>query len=477
MLDEALRSSLDLPEPEDKRIPPAPPPLAKPPRAHYPDMTIPGLRPRLISQLSGSTIPTASLTCENVEDTRPHQRQRYVSSPTAGESSSSWLHRQSWDWGGVAHQLESGEVYPELDPATGLPVTPPRESFDIDGDDVPSRLHVQRTISELSGRGGEDAGVSLPFIGQLPAIPSMPGMPTLDFAGLPPMLRRSLDGGQRRSFSTSSKRGVSWTPNWLAPSKKRIDSMLSKEDRAPTKEEEQVKHQIKYATPQHPIVLCHGLLGFDYLGPASMPPLQISHWRGIREVLERNGCEVLIARVPATGSIKDRAEVLNETIAEKFPGRTINLIAHSMGGLDCRYLISQVKPEKFSVASLTTVSTPHRGSPFADYVIDNVIGRERLPQLLSVMESMNLPNSGDGSAFSALGTRAMREFNMEVIDSEDVKYFSWGASFNPGLMDTFRWPHSVIYTKEGPNDGLVSVYSAKWGEYRGTLLDVNHLDL
>lgn len=291
------------------------------------------------------------------------------------------------------------------------------------------------------------------------------------------MLRRSLDGGQRRSFSTSSKRGVSWTPNWLAPSKKRIDSMLSKEDRAPTKEEEQVKHQIKYATPQHPIVLCHGLLGFDYLGPASMPPLQISHWRGIREVLERNGCEVLIARVPATGSIKDRAEVLNETIAEKFPGRTINLIAHSMGGLDCRYLISQVKPEKFSVASLTTVSTPHRGSPFADYVIDNVIGRERLPQLLSVMESMNLPNSGDGSAFSALGTRAMREFNMEVIDSEDVKYFSWGASFNPGLMDTFRWPHSVIYTKEGPNDGLVSVYSAKWGEYRGTLLDVNHLDL
>lgn len=42
---------------------------------------------------------------------------------------------------------------------------------------------------------------------------------------------------------------------------------------------------------------------------------------------------------------------------------------------------------------------------------------------------------------------------------------------------TFRWPHSVILAKEGPNDGLVSVQSAQWGEYRGTLLGVNHLDL
>jgi hypothetical protein len=31
--------------------------------------------------------------------------------------------------------------------------------------------------------------------------------------------------------------------------------------------------------------------------------------------------------------------------------------------------------------------------------------------------------------------------------------------------------------KEGPNDGLVSVESSKWGQYLGTLEDVNHLDL
>lgn len=169
-------------------------------------------------------------------------------------------------------------------------------------------------------------------------------------------------------------------------------------------------------TPKHPLVFCHGLLGFDYLGPASLPPyvhnsskdailltsdtlskhsLQISHWRGIREVLEANGCEVMITRVPATSSTKVRSEILMAAIEEKYPGRTVNLIGHSMvssadmwnprsladrasrqGGIDGRYMISKLKPEKFKVSSLTTISTPHQGSPFADYVIDNIIGRE-----------------------------------------------------------------------------------------------------
>jgi triacylglycerol lipase len=102
---------------------------------------------------------------------------------------------------------------------------------------------------------------------------------------------------------------------------------------------------------------------------------------------------------------------------------------------------------------------------------------ERLPSLLSLMNTLRLPDSGDGSAFNALGTRSMKEFNAEIVNDDDVKYFSWGASFEPGLLDTFRWPHSVILAKEGPNDGLVSVHSARWGEYRGTLLGVNHLDL
>jgi triacylglycerol lipase len=74
-------------------------------------------------------------------------------------------------------------------------------------------------------------------------------------------------------------------------------------------------------------VFCHGLLGFDsiQLG-ASFAPVQVSHWRGIKEVLESNGTEVLITRVPATSSIADRAQVLEQKVSEVYPGREVHLI-------------------------------------------------------------------------------------------------------------------------------------------------------
>ncbi|BEI98357.1 hypothetical protein CcaverHIS631_0306560 [Cutaneotrichosporon cavernicola] len=464
MLEEALHSPLDLPSPSQSprsskslpssTSPQAPPFLARPPPAHHAGAAGVGLRPRLMTRISSTSAPTASLSFASADEYHPRPREVYVS--TTEE------HRQ-WEWrpnaAGPAHfhqhmlmERHGASVFPELDPATGLPLTR-QESVEED-------RHVQRTISEQWRRGTDPPK---PLFG----IPSMPSLPTFK------EVRSSVDG-QRRQLSTSTS---ALAQRMFSTSKGRIDSMLSEEDQAPTKEEESAKHMVKYRTPQNPIVLCHGLLGFDFLGPVNLPSLQISHWRGIREVLEKNGCEVLICRVPATGSIMERAEVLHNSIKDRFPGRTVNLIAHSMGGLDCRYLASQIKPSEFNICSLTTVSTPHRGSPFADYVIDNVIGRERLAQLLGIMQAMDLPNSGDGAAFTALGTRAMKEFNTEVIDHPDVKYYSWGASFEAGLFDTFRWPWSVIYAKEGPNDGMVSVSSAKWGEYRGTLLGVNHLDL
>lgn len=84
------------------------------------------------------------------------------------------------------------------------------------------------------------------------------------------------------------------------------------------------------ASPKLPVVFCHGLLGFDKvsLGPV---PLQISHWRGIQEVLQANGVEVLITRVPATSSPSERAKVLALKIEEVYPGREVHLVGHSMG--------------------------------------------------------------------------------------------------------------------------------------------------
>lgn len=49
--------------------------------------------------------------------------------------------------------------------------------------------------------------------------------------------------------------------------------------------------------------------------------------------------------------------------------------------------------------------------------------------------------------------------------------------FKPPFYSAFRQSHKIIQKVEGDNDGLVSVTSAKWGTHKGTLKDVNHLDL
>jgi triacylglycerol lipase len=71
----------------------------------------------------------------------------------------------------------------------------------------------------------------------------------------------------------------------------------------------------------------------------------------------------------------------------------------------------------------------------------------------------------------------MKNFNNYVLDRSDIRYFSFGASFNPAWSSVFRTSHDIIAKEEGPNDGLVSILSAAWGEYKGTLRNVNHLDI
>lgn len=71
----------------------------------------------------------------------------------------------------------------------------------------------------------------------------------------------------------------------------------------------------------------------------------------------------------------------------------------------------------------------------------------------------------------------MKRFNSFVTDCPDVRYYSFGASFTPTWGSVFRASHGIIAAKEGANDGLVSVSSAVWGEYKGTIRNVNHLDI
>lgn len=70
-----------------------------------------------------------------------------------------------------------------------------------------------------------------------------------------------------------------------------------------------------------------------------------------------------------------------------------------------------------------------------------------------------------------------REISSAANTEVAPRYRSYGAVVVPRVWSVFRKPYKVLLRDEGPNDGLVSVESAKWGQYMGTLVDVDHLDL
>ncbi|KAK4164468.1 lipase 2 [Cladorrhinum sp. PSN259] len=231
-----------------------------------------------------------------------------------------------------------------------------------------------------------------------------------------------------------------------------------------------------YDAPKHPVVLAHGLLGFAELKLAGSYLPSIQYWRGIKEALTSQGVEVITASVPPSSSIEKRAAKLAEEIEAQAQGKSVNVIAHSMGGLDARYMISQLHPKGVDVKSLVTVGTPHHGSTFADYLISE-IGPNLLPRVYSLWETTT---GWEPSAFSQLTKQYMNdEFNPKTPDNPTVQYFSYGAMVKgkPPFLSPFRLSHRVIEGQEGPNDGLVSVQSSQWGTYKGTLVGVNHLDL
>src|SRR3954463_8353189 len=113
--------------------------------------------------------------------------------------------------------------------------------------------------------------------------------------------------------------------------------------------------------PRLPVVLAHGFLGFDEIELGSRKHL---YFRGIGEHLERMGARGYSPRVPPASSVAARAQRLADLI-RALPEPRVNIVAHSMGGLDARYAISRLGLAP-RVASLTTIGTPHQGTPLAD---------------------------------------------------------------------------------------------------------------
>jgi len=206
---------------------------------------------------------------------------------------------------------------------------------------------------------------------------------------------------------------------------------------------------------RHPVVLAHGLLGFDELRLGQM---RQEYFRGVPERLRIGGASVHVLKVHPFAGVAQRAEELARYI-RSLDAKHVNIIAHSMGGLDARYALAHLDVGK-RVRSLTTIGTPHRGTPLAN------LGSQLLTGALVVrpiIEKLGL----QVDALDQLTTQKMAEFNRTVPDVKGVAYGCVvGAMESPSLeMNPLLVPSFMFIARQaGPNDGLVPAESQSWGE-------------
>jgi triacylglycerol lipase len=213
-----------------------------------------------------------------------------------------------------------------------------------------------------------------------------------------------------------------------------------------------------------PIVLVHGLFGFPRLRVGSW--VLADYFRGISPALARAGNRVLRAHLSPTEGIACRAAQLKALLDRESPGEPVHIVAHSMGGLDARHMITHLGMGE-RVLSLTTLGTPHRGSPMADWALG------RMVRLFGpVFDRFGLPRR----AFADLTVEACGNFNARTPNVPGVRYFSVAGRLPHRLLPSWQLSEPIVRRAEGPNDGVVSVASAAWGE-SCEVWDADHMNL
>lgn len=228
---------------------------------------------------------------------------------------------------------------------------------------------------------------------------------------------------------------------------------------------ERTRVESEVCKTKYPLVLVHGIAFRDFR--------YFNYWGRIPRELIRNGATIYYGNQEALGTTEYNAEdivkcvekVLAETGCEK-----VNILAHSKGGLDSRYAIS-VLGLGDKVASLTTMNTPHHGCKFADKATKMPLGfyKKLAAAFDGTFHKFGDKNPDFYRATLAFCTAPSAAFNEKVQDAPGVYYQSYTSvmkSFFSCLILSIPY-HFIKKCGEPENDGLVSVDSAKWGEFRG----------
>ena len=251
-----------------------------------------------------------------------------------------------------------------------------------------------------------------------------------------------------------------------------------------------------YTQTKYPIVLVHGLFGFDNIGP-------VEYWYSIPAALRADGAKVYVTQVSAANSTEVRGEQLLTQVKQILAATgaaKVNLIGHSHGGPTIRYVAS-VRPDL--IASVTSVGGVNKGSAVADVLL-NVAPPGSLSNavLVSVTNGLasiiNFLSGGGGltqnslAAAQSLSTSGSNTFNLAHPEgvpttacgegdytARGVSYFSWsGAKAYTNILDPIDPALALTSLAFGgaKNDGLVASCSSHLGRVIRDDYAMNHLD-
>ena len=216
---------------------------------------------------------------------------------------------------------------------------------------------------------------------------------------------------------------------------------------------------------RYPLLLVHGVFFRD--------SGLINYWGRIPAELERNGAVIYYGNHQSAASIPDSAaelsarirQIVRETGCEK-----VNIIAHSKGGLDCRYAVSVGNAAPL-VASVTTINTPHRGCGFADYLLEKIpsAAQEKIASAYNTaLHKLGDEHPNFMAAVRDLTASRCKEICQEMDAASRGNIFcqSVGSRLNHASNGKFplNFTYHLVKYFDGPNDGLVAEPSFHWGE-------------
>jgi triacylglycerol lipase len=266
---------------------------------------------------------------------------------------------------------------------------------------------------------------------------------------------------------------------------------------------------------QNPIVLVHGLSGFDsILG---------DYFYGVRGALNNVGAyEVYTPQIAGWDSNEARGEELLayiEDLVATTGATKVNLIGHSQGGTTSRYVAS-VRPDL--IASVTSVGSPHFGSEVGDIIKDsplegaaisigNAVGvfiaalsgdTDQQANAMGALESLNTQGA---LAFNDQHPQGVRQgscketpyynagrwwwpnwvYDYSVNDGDHkvngINYYSWSGTYTPAFDSNVLDPADALlgvtwWMVSDSNDGLVGRCSSHMGKVIRDDYTLNHAD-